>query len=200
MSDEVILRISGGKRGQNSTKRLAGAICWRLREVGFAKMRAVKAEAVSAAIKSIAVANQKVAAAEVDLSLDPILTTVADEDDSPSDGSQAVEMTIQESVGDRPEEFLEYKVSGRSDDGLDKAVSKLAGAIASVIRDGVGARLRCIGPSPIYKAVNALIVAKGYLYTNGITIQAVPVWASLPREDDTPISLIQIDVWGHVAQ
>lgn len=197
--DEVVLRVSGGKRGQNSTKRLASAICWRLREVGFAKMRAVKAEAASAAIKSIAVANQKVAAADINLSMDPILTSVADEE-SPSDGSQAIEMTIQDSVGERPDEFSEYKVSGRSDDGLDKAASKLAGAMASLIREGGGARLRCIGPSAIYKAVHAIIVAKGYLHTNGIVIQAVPVWASLPREDDTPISLIQIDVWGYLAQ
>jgi stage V sporulation protein SpoVS len=198
MSDEeVVLRVVGGKRGQNSTKSLAGAICWRLREVGFAKMRAVKAEAVSAAIKSVAVANQKVSAADIDLSFDPILTDVADEE-SASDGSQAIEMTIQASVGDRPDTFREYKVSGRSDEGLDKAASALAGAVASLIREGGGARLRCIGPSAIYKAVHALVVAKGYLYSNGISIQSVPVWASLPREDDTPISLIQIDVWTPV--
>jgi stage V sporulation protein SpoVS len=196
--EEVVLRVSGGKRGQNSTKRLASAICWRLREVGFAKMRAVKAEAVSAAIKSVAVANQKVSKADIDLSMDPILTTVSDEE-STSDGSQAIEMTIQASVGERPEEFSEYKVSGRADDGLEEAANKLAGAIASLIREGGGARLRCIGPSALYKAINAIVVGKGYLHTNGIAMQAVPTWASLPRENDTPISLIQIDVWGYLS-
>jgi stage V sporulation protein SpoVS len=198
--EEVVLRISG-KYEKGYVKRVAGAICWRLRDVGVAYLRAVKKEAIYNAIKAVARAQTKVAQADVVLAVDFSLVeaqpgkgwTASDS----SRGEHAVEMTVREVTSEKPEEFVEYKVSGKFGDGIDKEADKLSAAICPLLRDGKGARLRCIGASSVNKGVRGIIVAKGQSYANGIVLDATPVWTHMPGEGGKNDSyIIVIDVWG----
>jgi stage V sporulation protein S len=60
------------------------------------------------------------------------------------------------------------KVSGTS------RTSAVAGAIAGVVRDHGRADIQAIGASAINQATKAMILAKGYLHQDGITVICVP--------------------------
>lgn len=196
MVDDVILRVSGQK-SSDYTKRVSGAICWRIREVGVCLMRAVKSEAASTAVKAVAIANEKVAQADVILAIDPVLDEI-NQSDGIGEESMALAMVVQEPTFPRPESAVELKVSGSPDSGMkgdQRAAARLAGAIASEVRKGNATALRCIGSMAVYKAIRAVALAKGYLFTNGISIQAIPTWISL-EQGDASVSAIVIEVWG----
>lgn len=190
-TEEVVLRI-GASSEAGYTKRVAGAMGWRLREKGFFKARAVKQQAVNTAIKAIAIVNKRVAEAGVVLSADLFFSQT---DGVDARGSTAVEMTVHEVSSQPPAEFLDYRVSGSGEDSA--GVLKLAGAIAGPAREGKGIRLRCIGSGAVYKAVMACVTAKGYIYANGMEASFVPSWESMPGKDElSHVSLIRIDFWG----
>jgi stage V sporulation protein SpoVS len=103
-------------------------------------------------------------------------------------------MTVSDADCERPTDFIEYKVSGKPEE--ENIASKLAGAIAAPVRDGKGVKMRCIGPSAVYRAVLACTIAKGYIYPNGLEAIVVPTWDSIQQPAGNPISLIQIEFWG----
>lgn len=190
-TDEVVLKITSSKE-PGYVKSVAGAMGWVLREKGYCKARAVKMDAVNTAIKSVAIVNQRVAQAgglvfEIDLFFSPA------ENDTGMP-STAIAMTVQATEAPRPEQFVEYKVSGKkeSDDSL---IARLAGAIATPVREGKGVKLRCIGPSAVYRAVMAATIAKGHIYPNGLASVVVPQWATIVDEGKA-ISLIELEFWG----
>lgn len=190
--NSVVLRVSSS-RDPGYVKRVAGAMTWQLRDNGFCTVRAVKSDAVNTAIKAIAIVNQRVSQAGLNFAIDLCLSPADSEDGA---ASTAVEMVVYENETLRPGAPLEYKVSGKKDAGPD-LVSKLAGAVSSPARQGNCVRLRCIGPSAVYRGVMACCVAKGYIYTNGLDAIIVPSWDSLPVKDgEKPVSLIQLDFWG----
>jgi len=193
LPDDVVLKVSGSKRGQEYTKSVANAICWRLRDAGFCKACAVKMDAVNTAIKAIATTNKKVQKAGVVLSVDLSLADVPAKEGEPLKG---VSMTIQETPIPKPAQFVEYKVSGKGD-GLEELAVKLAYSVASLIRQGKGVKLRCLGPASVYKAVLAVITAKKGLLGERTELAAVPEWSSLTKAGSSEtVSLIVIHLWG----
>ncbi len=187
-NEEVILKIKS-KKDSGYAKSVAGAMSWQLREQGFFKVRAVKADAVNTAVKAIAIVNQRVSGV-VTLSMDLVFSQM---DASSSDGT-AIAMTVSDADSPRPEHFIEYKVSGKPDE--QDIATKLAGAIAAPVRDNKGVRMRCIGPNAVYRAIVACTIAKGYIYANGLEAVVVPTWDSVPQPGKEPISLIQIEFWS----
>lgn len=185
---EVILKVSSSKDA-GYAKKVAGAMSWRLREHGYCKARAIKADAVNTAIKAIAIVNQRVSAAGVTLGVD-LLFAKAEQD------STAVAMTIHEVTCPRPAEFLEYRVAGKPDGDEKAIINKLAGAMASPAREQKGVRLRCIGASAVYRAVMACAVAKGFICPNGLDSVVIPSWDTIGQDGEKEISLIQMDFWG----
>lgn len=198
--DDVVLKIKSTK-DSSYTKRVAGAMSWRLRERGFCKARAVKADAVNTATKAVAIVNQWVSPVGVMLSMDLFFSTVerAEGGNEKDAAATAIAMTVQD-VADcsRPGDFVEYKVSGKESD--EDVVPRLAGAIAAPARKGKGVRMKCIGPAAVYRAVMACTIAKGFIYVNNLESVVVPTWGSIPSsiEGAEPISYIQIDFWGRV--
>lgn len=187
--DDVVLKVSSSK-DKGYAKRVAGAITWRLRETGICKIRAVKMDAVSTAIKSIAIVNQRLVGTGVQFGMSPFFAKV---DDGP-EGSTAIFMKVEEAPASKPEAFIEYKVSGKESEPETEA--KLAGAIAAPCREGKSIRLRCIGPAAVYRGVYASTIAKGYIYPNGLDAVVVPSWISMTGPDGGQISLIQLEFWG----
>lgn len=185
--EEVILRVKS-KKDPGYAKIVAGAMTWQLREKGFFKVRAVKADAVNTAVKAIAIVNQRIIPI-VTLSMDLCFADTGGDKDV-----TAIAMTVSDADGARPEAFVDYKVSGRAEE--ENIASKLAGAIAVPVRAGNGVRMRCIGPNAVYRAILACTIAKGYVYPNGIESIVVPTWGSFIQPDKGPISLIQIEFWG----
>lgn len=186
----VTLKVRGSKE-PDYPKRVANAVCWQLRDHGECHMRAVKDEAVAASVKAIAQANKKVEAAGVVLSFDAVFSSLESSDDpSPT----VIEFTVQE-VACQPSERIEYKVSAKNHED-EKEVGKLAGAISAMVRKGNTVVLRCVGPFAIYKSVRAIIVAKGYVFANGILVEAIPYWITLHGEGrgGTDISVLAIEV------
>jgi stage V sporulation protein SpoVS len=194
MDADIVLKVSANK-DPSYPKKVAGAIGWRLREAGYCKIRAIKMDAVNTAIKAAAIINQRTKPAGVTFGLDFFFASPEDirlEDEA--EPTTAVAMTMHEVTSSPPAEVLEYKVSGKSEDG-EEAVNRLAGALASPARGGKGIRMRCIGAAAVYKAVLACIVARGYLHPNEMEVIAIPTWDTVVQQDK-PISLIQIEFWA----
>src|SRR5690349_2496126 len=70
--------------------------------------------------------------------------------------------------------------------------SAVAGAIAGVVREHRRAEVQAIGASAVNQAMKALILATGYLKTDGIYISCVPEFADVVIEDKvrTAIKLV----------
>ncbi len=192
--NEIILKISSSKESGYS-KKVAGAIGWRLRETGLCSLRAVKMVSCNTAIKAIAIVNKKVSQAGAKFAINACFASTEKEN---KEDSTAIAIELFDvSEYKLPNEFLEYKVSGEENDD-ENIVTKLSGAIAPVIRGGKGISLRCIGPAAVYRALKACIVTKGYVYSNGIELICVPIWASIAGQNGKDISLIQIDVYRKI--
>ena len=73
--------------------------------------------------------------------------------------------------------------------------SAVAGAIAGVIRDHKHAEVQAIGAGAVNQAIKALVLAVGYLNSDGIKIATVPEFAEITIGDKvrTAIKLV-IDV------
>lgn len=192
--DEVVLKIKSSKDPEY-TKKVAGAMSWRLRETGFVKVRAVKQDAVNVATKAVAIVNEWVLPVGVTLSMDLFFSPADNASGGPD--ATAIAMTVQDAADAiRPEKFMEYKVSGK--DSADDLLNRLAGAIAAPVRKGNGIRMRCIGPAAVYRAVMACTIAKGFIYPNGLEAIVIPKWDSIPAREEgkPPVSLLQIEFWG----
>ena len=70
--------------------------------------------------------------------------------------------------------------------------SAVAGAIAGVVREHHRAEVQAIGAGAINQAVKALVLATGYLRSDGIFISCVPEFADVTIEDKvrTAIKLV----------
>ena len=70
--------------------------------------------------------------------------------------------------------------------------SAVAGAIAGVVREHHRAEVQAIGARAINQAVKALVLATGYLRSDGIFISCVPEFADVTIEDKvrTAIKLV----------
>ena len=68
----------------------------------------------------------------------------------------------------------------------------VAGAIAGVIREHRRAEVQAIGAGAVNQAVKALVLATGYLRSDGINVTCVPEFAEVTIEDKirTAIKLI----------
>ena len=188
--ESVTLKVKGSKE-PDYPKRVANAICWQLRDHGVCQMRAVKDEAVAASIKAIAMANKKVEPAGVVLSFDAVFSSLeSSEGTSPT----VLVFTVQEVVAQAGEK-VEYKVSAKNHED-EKEVAKLAGAVAAMIRKNTNVVLRCVGPYAIYKSVRAIVIAKGFVFANGILLESIPSWLTLHGEgkDGGDISVLAIEV------
>jgi len=70
--------------------------------------------------------------------------------------------------------------------------SAVAGAIAGVIREHKHAEVQAIGAGAVNQAVKALVLAVGYLNSDGIQIVCVPEFADVTIDDKvrTAIKLV----------
>jgi stage V sporulation protein S len=70
--------------------------------------------------------------------------------------------------------------------------SAVAGAIAGVVREHHRAEVQAIGAGAVNQAVKALVLATGYLKSDGINVSCVPEFADVTIEDKvrTAIKLV----------
>ena len=61
--------------------------------------------------------------------------------------------------------------------------SAVAGAIAGVIREHKHAEVQAIGAGAVNQAVKALVLARGYLANDGISIVCIPEFVDVQIED-----------------
>lgn len=187
----VILKVSACK-DPGYVKRVAGAIGWQMRDHGTCKMRAVKMDAVNTSVKAIAIINHRVSQAGVVLSMNLFFSQA---EGVKADGATAISMNL-EDVGElpRPEKIVEYRVSGKKED--ENIVTRLSSAVSAQAKEGVLVRMRCIGPTAVYRGVLAATVAKGQIYPNGLLAVVVPSWDSMTEEGKPTVSLLNLDFWG----
>jgi len=195
-NQNVLLKVSASQE-DGYCKKVAGAISWRLRESEFCRLRAIKAEAINSAIKALAIVNGRLGKDQqkkIVFCFDPVFENIKDDSGK---SSLAISMKITEVFDNEtpPAEFVEYKVSSKRDDDHE---NKLAGAIAAPVREGKGVRMRCIGKLSTYKCIYSSVLAKGYLYSYGLSSVMVPSWHTIQsdKSETGQISAIQIDFWG----
>lgn len=212
-SNEVVLRIAS-KKGPEYVKNIAGAMGWQLREHGYCKARAIRANAVNTAVKAVSIVNGRTSWAGMSFGIDVLFSPVDSGRDLPDEinelaleqkeinqpttkSSTAIEIHVYEcNTNNKPADVVEYKVSGQyARDNNDKSASKLASAISATAIKGKVVRLRCIGPSAVYRAVLACCIAKGSVYSNGLESKIIPTWATLKGTNGSSISLLQLDFW-----
>jgi len=70
--------------------------------------------------------------------------------------------------------------------------SAVAGAIAGVVREHHRAEVQAIGAGAVNQAIKALVLATGYLKSDGINVSCVPEFADVTIEDKvrTAIKLV----------
>ena len=61
--------------------------------------------------------------------------------------------------------------------------SAVAGAIAGVVREHKRAEVQAIGAGAVNQAVKALVLATGYLKSDGICVVAIPEFVDVTIED-----------------
>lgn len=61
----------------------------------------------------------------------------------------------------------------------DSNVKKVAGAIAEMVREGEEVEMQVIGAGALNQAVKALIVARGFVSTNGYDLSFIPAFVEL---------------------
>ena len=59
----------------------------------------------------------------------------------------------------------------------------VAGAIAGVVREHHRAEVQAIGAGAVNQAVKALVLAKGYLAEDGISVVAIPEFVDVEIDD-----------------
>lgn len=81
-------------------------------------------------------------------------------------------------------EFL--RVSSKSEP------SKVAGAIAGMIKDGLPVELQAVGAGAVNQAVKAIAIARGFLSPVGIKTACVPIFVDIDidEEERTAIRLV----------
>lgn len=66
----------------------------------------------------------------------------------------------------------------------DSDVKKVAGAIAELIREGKEVEVQGIGAAAINQAVKAVIVARGFVSTNGYNLVTIPAFTDVEIEGE----------------
>lgn len=75
-------------------------------------------------------------------------------------------------------------VNHTSDSGCLKVSSKsspasVAGAIAGMVKDGVGVEIQAVGAGAVNQAVKAIAISRGFLSPIGIEIACIPSFADI---------------------
>ena len=186
----VVLKIRShgppDPKGRPYSKRVAAAMGWQLRDYGYCVARASGVEAVSTAMKAVAICNHRTQAVSVTLCVEAELDRI-----EPGKPDMVVQMTIHEVDFQKPEKMRPYRISGQGD--LD---NKLVQSLLRPIHAGDGISMSCIGPNAVYRATLAFINARSMLLPQ-IQAVMVPTWESILDKNQTPLSLIRLDVWGH---
>ena len=84
-----------------------------------------------------------------------------------------------------------YRISGQGD--LD---NKLVQSLLRPIQAGDGVSMNCIGPGAVFRAALAFVSVRSMLLPKIETVM-VPSWESILDKNQTPLSLIRLDVWGN---
>jgi len=189
--EEVILKVSSSK-DKGYAKKVAAAMGWRLREVGYCRARAIKEAAVNSAVKAIAITNERVKEAGIKFGVAPVFGKAEATDDP---AAVAICMMVEAVNGKPPAKFAECKVSGKKTEGGDHAAAtRLATAINGMALGGKGVALKCIGPDAVYRAIMGCVMARSSGYANGMKSEIVPTWETVQAKTGR-ISLIRIDFW-----
>jgi len=74
--------------------------------------------------------------------------------------------------------------------------SAVAGAIAGVMREHKHAEVQAIGAGAVNQAVKALVLATGYLRTDGIQVACIPEFVDVEIEDKvrTAIKMVIVPI------
>ena len=85
--------------------------------------------------------------------------------------------------------IMELKVNKTSDP------KKVAGAIASNLREGNDVKIIVIGPAAVNQAIKSIIIARGYIATNGFDLTVVPSFTKVSVTDsDEQRSAVVLEV------
>jgi len=188
--EEVILKVSSSKE-KGYSKKVASAMGWRLREVGYCRARAIQAVAVNSMIKAVAITNERVKSAGIKFGIAPVFGKAEATDDPLA---VAISIMIEAVANDPPKALNECKVSGKKDEGDHEAATRLSKAVIGMSSTGGMVSMKCIGPEAVYRAVLASVMARSNAYANGMEAMIVPSWETAETKSGKT-SLIRIDFW-----
>jgi stage V sporulation protein SpoVS len=163
---------------------VAAAMGWQLRDYGYCVARASGVDAVNTTMKAVAICNHRTQAVNVTLCVEAELDRI-----EPGKPDMAVQMTIHEVDSQRPTKMRPYRISGQGNSD-----NKLVQSLLRSIQTGDGVSMNCIGPSAVYRAVLAFVNIRLMLLPKIETVM-VPLWESILDKNQTPLSLIRLDVW-----
>jgi stage V sporulation protein S len=63
-------------------------------------------------------------------------------------------------------------------------VKKVAGAIAEMVREGKEVEVQVIGAAAVNQAVKAIIVARGFVSTNGYNLVTIPAFTEVEIDSE----------------
>lgn len=188
--EDIILKVSSSKE-KGYSKKVAAAMGWRLREVGYCRARAIQSVAVNSMIKAVAITNERVKPAGIKFGIAPVFGKAEATDDP---AAVAISVMIEAVSSEPPKATNECKVSGKKDESDHESATRLSKAVSGMASSGRTVSMKCIGPEAVYRAILASVMARSNAYANGMDAMIVPSWETAETKSGKT-SLIRIDFW-----
>jgi stage V sporulation protein S len=165
------LSVAGG----SNVKSLAGSIAHTSRGAPPPTLQAVGATSLNQAIKAVAVARTYLENDDIDLEVE--VSRVPD--DTIRNLLQLKLSKKSRSVfASKKDEPVDLRAAGTTE------TAALAGAIANNVREGHRVRVTCIGPVPVFRAVDAIVKARTFLQKDSLDLVFVPMFTTIDSSSE----------------
>ncbi len=176
VTEKEVLKVSS----KSKPTKVAGAIATLLRRGHRVELQAIGAGAVNQAVKAVAIARGYVSPLGMDLRMRTGFTEV----EIGGETKTAIKIIILSDQGGMDMEIL--KVSSKSQP------NRVAGALASVLKQHKRVELQAIGAGAVNQAVKAIAIARGYVSPLGMDVVCIPAFTevTINGEERTAIRFI----------
>jgi len=170
----------------SNVKSVAGSIAHISRESEPPTLQAVGSMSTNQAIKAIAIARTFVENDAFDFLVEP--ARVPDET-----MKNLVQLRLEKRASrDVPDiDPVDLKIASTTDSGA------LAGAIANNIREGHRVRITAVGSVPVFRAVDSIIKARGFLTKDAVDLRFQPSFTTIEASDGNKINAIAFSILFH---
>lgn len=175
---------------RSPVKKVAGSIAHTSRESDPPVLSAVGPSSVNQAVKAIAIARTYLVDDQLDLVVE------VQRGDSGGDIKDLIFLNLKKvplrAEGVLPAgEVQNLKSAGKS------GTSQLAGAVAKNIRESKSVKITAVGENPVFRAVDAIVFSRKYLFDDGIDVDFQPEFTHVTFSNGTEVNALEFIILSH---